>query len=87
MIAIVNKGKLKGDQTDNPLGWRKYEVRVNNKIICTFTHKRINGLSQCLLEASRAVKEKSLDDTTELLLEMTKSIKKDGEKGIVLPLD
>ena len=52
MIAIVNVGPH-----DDPdaLGVRTYEVRINADVICTFRHRRSDGLGRCLLEASKAV--------------------------------
>ena len=40
---------------DLPLGECTYEIRINEKVITTFKHKRTEGLSKCLAEASRAV--------------------------------
>lgn len=50
MIAIVNTKKIKNDLCE-------YEVRINQKVICTFQHKRMNGLGMCLMEASKAVEK------------------------------
>ena len=52
MIAIVNVGPH-GDP--DKLGVRTYEVRINAEVICTFRHRRADGLGRCLLEASQAV--------------------------------
>ena len=52
MIAIVNMGPH--DDKD-AMGVRTYEVRINADVICTFKHRRSDGLGRCLLEASKAV--------------------------------
>ncbi len=52
MIAIVNMGPH--DDPDK-LGVRTYKVRVNAEVICTFSHRRADGLGRCLLEAGQAV--------------------------------
>ena len=52
MIAIVNVGPH--DDPDK-LGVRTYEVRINSDVVCTFRHRRADGLGRCLLEASKAV--------------------------------
>lgn len=54
MIAIVNVGP----QDKNPGGLRNYEVRINHKVICTFTHYRRDGLAECLRKAAEAVEGK-----------------------------
>ena len=51
MIAIVNVGPY--DDPD-PTGWRDYEVRINY-VICTFRHKRGDGLAVCLAKATKAM--------------------------------
>jgi len=51
MIVIENIG-------GNPLGESQYELRINKKVIATFTHNRMDGLSACLKKAS-AEAEKS----------------------------
>ena len=65
MIAIVNMGP---HNEDDPLGMRTYEVRINSTVICEFQHRRGDGLSECLLKASQAVK-KEHERRTNLLLE------------------
>ena len=50
MIAIVNMGEVGNGQ-------HQYQVRVNTKVICTFTHRRENGLAACLESAGKAVRE------------------------------
>lgn len=52
MIAIVNIGP---SDSEDPLGVRTYEIRINHDVICTFEHKRSDGLGVCLLKASQAV--------------------------------
>jgi len=63
MIGIINIGHLSGGQN----GWHRYQVQVNEKVICKFTHWRDAGLAVCLERAARAVMEsewKDVDKTT-----------------------
>jgi len=55
MIAIVNIG---GGDSNDIMGWREYEVRINRDTICKFMHRRSDGLSVCLQKASNAVEAK-----------------------------
>lgn len=41
MITIVNKRRISGDLC-------RYEVGINHKPICRFSHKRGDGLARCL---------------------------------------
>lgn len=59
MIAIVNMGPY---NDPDKLGWRDYEVRINSEVVCTFRHRRADGLVRCLLEASKAVERKESAD-------------------------
>lgn len=59
LIAIVNMGPH--DDPDKG-GERVYEVRINDMVICTFKHRRADGLGRCLLEASKAVEMKKWED-------------------------
>ena len=53
MIAIVNVSP-----DASPTGENEYEVRINQRVICRFTHDRYpGGLSRCLREAADAVDE------------------------------
>jgi len=54
MIMICNMGPH--DPLD-PGGEREYELRINRELICTFRHKRSDGLAVCLKKASEAVKK------------------------------
>ena len=47
-IVIHNLG---GD----PLGECSYEIRINERVITTFKHNRVKGLSACLKRAADAV--------------------------------
>lgn len=51
MIAIVNISK------GSPFGIQEYEVRINMALICTFKHKREDGLAACLKKAAAAVEK------------------------------
>ena len=64
MIAIVNVGPH--DDPDK-LGWRTYEVRINSDVVCTFRHRRADGLGMCLLEASKAVERKNWENVDRIL--------------------
>jgi hypothetical protein len=46
-------------------GWQNYEVKVNDKLICTFDHKASNGLAKCLEEAGEAVWQKAVSNARE----------------------
>ena len=50
MIAIVNVSPY-----SYPFGIHKYEVRINQKIITKFEHRREQGLGVCLRLAADAV--------------------------------
>lgn len=50
MIAIVNISDVFKEK-----GLQKYSLRINDKEICRFLHKREEGLAMCLLTASKAV--------------------------------
>jgi len=50
MIAIVNISDVFSEK-----GLQKYSLRINNKEICRFLHKREEGLAKCLLTASKTV--------------------------------
>lgn len=52
MISIVNVSK-KFSET----GWQDYVVKINQKEICKFKHKRSKGLADCLQSARCAVAE------------------------------
>lgn len=66
MIVICNIG---GELT----GISKYQVWVNEEIICEFEHNRMEGLGMCLLKASKAV-EKSKWNKVETLYKKLKDI-------------
>ena len=62
MIAIVNVGPH--DDPDK-LGVRTYEVRINANVVCTFKHRRADGLGMCLLKASKAVERQKWEQASE----------------------
>ena len=64
MIAIVNVGPH--DDSDK-LGVRTYEVRINADVVCTFRHRRADGLGRCLLEASKAVERQKWEQASRIL--------------------
>lgn len=52
MIGIVNTSP----ENAPTMGENTYEVRINEKVICLFTHNRqIKGLAQCFRDAADAV--------------------------------
>lgn len=53
MISIINIENC-GPEC-NHLGYHTYEVRINQEVIATFRHKRIDGLEKCLRKAADAV--------------------------------
>lgn len=55
MIAIVNIGP----KTDDPMGERNYEVRINEEVICYFKHNRSDGLESCMYRAAEAVRKEN----------------------------
>jgi len=64
VIAIVNVGPH--DDPDK-LGVRTYEVRINADVVCTFRHRRADGLGRCLLEASKAVERQKWEQAARIL--------------------
>ena len=62
MIAIVNV-----DKKPRKTGLHTYEVRINQDIICRFTHKREDGLATCLRLASEAVEEHKWAEAAKML--------------------
>ena len=53
MIEIVNCGP----HSESPWGIRNYEVRINQKVVAEFQHKREDGLAKCLIRAAMAVEK------------------------------
>lgn len=52
MIAIVNVSK-----DPQPFGEHTYELRINRKVIATFTHNREETLYTCLTKAAKAARK------------------------------
>ena len=71
MIAIVNID-------DNPRleGEHLYVVKINKKEICRFTHRREDGLSQCLFKASKAVAHNAVDAELERIITLINEARK-----------
>ena len=59
MIAIINRGELKGE--DPLTGLTEYTVGINYRVLVKFTHKRSDGLAVCLDKAAEAVRNADLD--------------------------
>jgi hypothetical protein len=67
MIAIVN---ISDESTPN-IGVNKYQVRINQNVICEFEHDRhYGGLAQCLRDAANAVDHQETVDLDAKLLEL-----------------
>lgn len=60
MIAIVNVSKRLRSK-----GRHIYELRINEKVIATFTHRREEDLEKCLLKAAEAAKWAELNRISE----------------------
>ena len=66
MIAIVNVGAVDGE---TEAGMHRYSVRINQREICQFEHKRIQGLATCLTRASMAVQAADAEQIVRLMQE------------------
>jgi len=53
MIIIHNISKVY-----SKTGWQKYEVKINDELICKFNHRAADGLAKFLAKASSAVYNK-----------------------------
>lgn len=62
MIAIVNVSKH-----NSSFGIHQYELRINQKVIASFEHKREDGLAVCLQKAAKAAEEAKWKETMEIL--------------------
>lgn len=65
MIAIINIGP----HTDDPMGERNYEVRINREVIATFKHVREDGPSKCLRRGADAVDAKRRMELDRMILD------------------
>lgn len=63
MIAIINRGATSPQERENPDGERYYDVRINDRIITQFQHRRGDGLAECLRKAAQAVEDKFSETT------------------------
>ncbi len=64
------------------IGVNQYEVRINRKRICTFEHERaLNGLSECLRDAAKAVDEQDAKTRRHLLEIASEGFKLDNLLG------
>ncbi len=57
MITIVNIGPTDPSSTD-PKGEHNYELRLNDVVFASFTHRRSDGLAACLRAAAAAEDER-----------------------------
>ncbi len=55
------------------MGIRNYELRVNHDVLVTFTHRRSDGLAQCLVLAAKALEKKKWTDVATFLNAVDKS--------------
>ncbi|MDP2902412.1 MAG: hypothetical protein Q8N96_04815 [Methylovulum sp.] len=62
MIAIVNISTH-----GFPIGWNEYELRINEKVIATFRHKREEGLTKCLELAAAAAEKAKWEQAREMI--------------------
>ena len=66
---------------NSPFGQHEYEVRINQEVITTFTHKREEGLTVCLRKAAEAVERSKWMDTSGFMAWLNTEIKA-VEEGI-----
>ncbi len=60
MIAIVNTATFDGEDTI-------YNLQINRDLLCTFKHRRDDGLAVCLERAAKAAKEYEVKELKEIL--------------------
>jgi hypothetical protein len=70
-IIITN---ISGDNRGNA----RYALYINEQEICTFEHYRPDGLSECLLRASKAVERQREKESRELVKKL--QAMKDGRE-------
>lgn len=68
MITIVNV-----DPNPRPTGEHQYELRINQKVIAKFVHRREDGLEKCLLRAANAASDAELARMARAYMEMSDS--------------
>ena len=54
MIGIINRGSSDTNVRDDSEGWYDYELQAPG-VSLKFTHRRIDGLAECLRRAADAV--------------------------------
>lgn len=67
------------DENFRLTGVHKYVLRINNKVIAHFTHKREDGLAACLRRAADAAEQpgrEEVEDSNDLIRAITEY--KDG---------
>jgi hypothetical protein len=52
MIAIVNI-----DENPRAFGEHLYSLRINQRELCKFKHKREDGISTCLMKAAKEIEK------------------------------
>lgn len=63
MIAIVNITSNSGLNAEV----HRYQLRINDKVIGRFTHRRSLGLGECLRKAAECADEATIKKMTELV--------------------
>lgn len=53
MIAIINQSRKQGEYTI-------YNLQINKDLICTFKHRRDDGLAVCLEKAAEAARRQEM---------------------------
>jgi hypothetical protein len=52
-----------------PTGKHRYELRINDQVLCEFAHKREDGLAQCLIAAAKAYERDKWQGLADMLKE------------------
>lgn len=73
VICIANISK-----TLSRVGWQDYELRVNDKVIATFRHKREDGLTKCLQLATEAAERSKWQTYVKLMNEAAEKRERAG---------
>ena len=60
---------------NSPFGQQEYEIRIDQEVITTFTHKREEGLTVCLRKAAEAVERSKWMDTSGFMARLNAEIK------------
>ena len=80
MIAIVNVSTH-----NSPIGWHKYELRINAKVIARFRHKREEGLTKCLERAAEAAEKAKWMEAKAMIDALSSNVQLEGAEGGLPP--